>query len=113
MLDTGPAGIFTGGLIGPIRVPRPDGAEISHRKRDIPRCREVAVGIVGGFAESLGDGTVIPSTAPDEPHGKKTDDRTNSSEATRHTRTNGIIWIDGTNREERWSNPAGRGKALI
>jgi hypothetical protein len=112
MLNARSAGIFTGGLIGPVRVPRPDDAEIRHRERDVSRRCEIAVGVVGGFPDSLRRNAVISSAGPDEPQGKKTENRSNSTESTTHIRS-GFVWIDGTTREERWSNLAGRAEALF
>jgi hypothetical protein len=112
MLNARSAGIFTGGLIGPVRVPRPDDAEIRHRERDVSRRCEIAVGVVGGFPDSLRRNAVISSAGPDEPQGKKTENRSNSTESTTHIR-GGFVWIDGTTREERWSNLAGRAEALF
>jgi hypothetical protein len=111
MFNARSAGIFTGGLIGPIRVPRSDGPEIRHRERDISRRCEIAVGVVGGLPESPGHIALIPSAGPDEPQGKETENRSNSTESTTHRR-GGFEWIDGTTREERWSNLAGRAEAL-
>ena len=112
MLNTRAAGVFTGGLIRPVRVPRPDDAEIRHRERDISRRREIAVGVVRGFPDPLRRVPVIPSSGPDEPERKKADERSNSAEATGHTPTSELMWTDGTQREERWSNLAGRADAL-
>jgi hypothetical protein len=111
MLNARTAGIFAGGLIGPVRVPRSDGTEIRHRKRDISRRCEIAVGVGGGFPESPGGVSVIPSAGPDEPERKETEDRSSSTDATTHRR-GGFIEIDGITREERWSDLAGRAFAL-
>jgi hypothetical protein len=95
MLDARAAGIFTGGLIRPVCVPRPDDAEIRHREGDISRRCEIAVGVVGGFPDSLRRGAVIPPAGTDKPEGKKTENRSNSTESTTHIR-GGFDWIDGT-----------------